>query len=358
MNKIEEFVNTKSKKNTQDFYRLALKKYFECINVNPDNYLNTKRDFEQDIKKFVSTLHNYAPITQRGYISVIKRFFYINDIDFKPKFWELNVKDKITKGYALTLDDKPSISQLKTILSYGDLKAKTLFTVLSSSGMRVSECLQITPDHIDFKSNPTMITLESSMTKGNRPRRVFISIEATNLLKEWLDGGRERYLRELEMCMTGIHQVDRNDKRVFPMKSCAARLLWKRLITKAGLNKKSIETNRYELHPHSLRKFFNSQMKTKIPEVIVEGLMGHSKYLDEAYNRYSLDEIKQHYLEGMSSLMIFETTPDLTDVQKQLSDKDNRIKELEKKMDEMNNTMLHLLAKKQIKLEENQTNGN
>jgi len=316
------------------------------IRSGQDKYLNKKRDYEADIKKFVDTLHNYAPITQRGYISVIKRFFYINDIDFKPKFWELNVKDKIKNGYALTLDDKPSITQLKTILSYGDLKAKTLFTILASSGMRVSECLRITPDHIDFNSDPTMITLESTMTKGNRPRRVFISSEATNLLSEWLNGGRERYLKELEMYMTGIHKVNRSDKRIFPIESCAVRLLWSRLLKKSGLDKKSIETGRYELHPHSLRKFFMSQMKTQIPEVIVEAIIGHSKYLDEAYRRYSLDEIKQYYLKGMSSIMIFESTPDLTEHNERISQLEHENLELTETVNEMKAQLIEIRLEK------------
>ncbi len=343
MNVIEEFINTKKKGNTKRFYELALNKYFNCIKADPNDYFKQNRDYEEDVKKFVKTLDKYAPITQKSYISVIKRFFYLNDIEFKSKFWELYVKDQIEKGSrALTLDDKPSLSQLKTILSYADLKTKTLVTVLSSSGLRIDECLKITPEDIDFNSKPTVITISSTSVKGiRRPRRVFISNEATNFLKEWLYGnngnlsGRERYLKRIDKNMKHIYKVDFQDKRVFPFNDSCARKSWYRAIIKAGLNKKCKETDRYELHIHSLRKHFMSQLKTVIPDVIVEALAGHNKYLDEAYRRYSLDEMKDFYLKGMSLLSVFETTPDLSGVNEEI----NQLKKDKEQMQETINEM-------------------
>ena len=76
-----------------------------------------------------------------------------------------------------------------------------------------------------------------------------------------------------------------------------------------------------------------SQMKTQIPEVIVEALSGHSKYLDEAYRRYSLDEMKEYYLKGMPSVMVFESTPDLTEVNKEIEDLKRENMELKKEME-------------------------
>jgi hypothetical protein len=87
-------------------------------------------------------------------------------------------------------------------------------------------------------------------------------------------------------------------------------------------------------------------MKTVIPEVIVEALVGHSKYLDDAYRRYSLDELKQYYLKGMPNLMIFETIPDLTEINEQLLEKDKQIQDLKNMMDEMKAQIMELRIEK------------
>ena len=55
------------------------------------------------------------------------------------------------------------------------------------------------------------------------------------------------------------------------------------------------ETNRIQLHIHQLRKFFRSQLALKCPVDIVEALMGHSSYLSEAYRRYTVKQMAEHY---------------------------------------------------------------
>lgn len=42
-----------------------------------------------------------------------------------------------------------------------------------------------------------------------------------------------------------------------------------------------------------------------IPETIVESLVGHKEYLDEAYRRYSKDEIREYYKKAEPNLYIF-----------------------------------------------------
>lgn len=343
MNTIKEFVNRKEKENTRLYYELTLNKFFDCIKTNPDNYFKSKRDYEADVIKFVATLRNYAPITQKTYISVIKRFFYLNDIDFKPKFWELEVRDKIEKGgYALTLDRKPTNTELKKILSYGDLKARALFTLLATSGLRISELLKVTLDDIDLDSKPALIKIKSTYVKGaRRSRWGFMSDEAKELLKEWLTPNksgvteRDKYVIEMKKQMRGVTKKSWDTDKLFPIGKSGVTRLWHRLIKNAELDKKYSETGRYEIHVHSLRKFFISQLKTEIPEVIVEAWAGHKKYLAEAYARYDIEEQKQFYLKGMHTLTIFRTTPDLTETNKeigQLKSDNDKFKELVERM--------------------------
>lgn len=53
-----------------------------------------------------------------------------------------------------------------------------------------------------------------------------------------------------------------------------------------------------------LRKFFRSQLALAIPRDIVEALMGHSGYLDEAYRRFTKKQRAEYYKKGEHLLTI------------------------------------------------------
>lgn len=331
--------------------------YFKSLNTTPNGYFKNKKQktkkYENDMKKFVSSINKLAPVTQKNYISVVKNFFLDNDVEFRHSFWKREVQNKIENGGALTLDRAPTTDELKKILSYGDLKDRSLFTFLATSGMRIGEALQIQLSDIDLKHDPAKISIRSTYVKGKRkPRWTFVSNECKDLLQAWVEpsnGGeseRERYLRittaKIKSCRPNKSTVD---NRVFPFGDCEARTSWYRLIHRAGVDQKSNETGRYELHVHALRKFFMSELKLELPEVIVEAYAGHSRYLDEAYKRYSLQQLADFYKKGMHRLSIFETTAGFNEINENLKVKDSQILNMEKMIEAMK-TRMQLLEMK------------
>ena len=77
-----------------------------------------------------------------------------------------------------------------------------------------------------------------------------------------------------------------------------------RTIRRAGLMTKSEpNSKRYDLHPHSLRKFFFSNLLAAgIDRGIVEGFMGHKFALDSAYLRLSDDQLRELYDKASDSM--------------------------------------------------------
>lgn len=73
-----------------------------------------------------------------------------------------------------------------------------------------------------------------------------------------------------------------------------------RRVDKAGLKEKmDLESARYAIHPHSLRKyFFTNALVAGIDRGIVEGWMGHKFGLDGACLRLGEDELAQEYLKA------------------------------------------------------------
>lgn len=53
-----------------------------------------------------------------------------------------------------------------------------------------------------------------------------------------------------------------------------------------------------------LRKWFLSQVKIAAPESVVEAWAGHAGYLDDAYRRYSKDQMREFYEKAELYLLI------------------------------------------------------
>jgi integrase len=84
------------------------------------------------------------------------------------------------------LDKVPSNAELRRILSHMDVKGKSLFLVLASSGMRIGEALRLKVEDVDLTSDPPKINIRGEYTKTGNPRIAFISFEARESLEEWL----------------------------------------------------------------------------------------------------------------------------------------------------------------------------
>ncbi|MCE2505157.1 MAG: site-specific integrase [Nitrosopumilaceae archaeon] len=58
--------------------------------------------------------------------------------------------------------------------------------VLSSSGIRLGELVQLELDDVNFETTPTTIRLRAETTKTRTERETYLTAEATNSLKEYL----------------------------------------------------------------------------------------------------------------------------------------------------------------------------
>ena len=345
MNEMNEFIELQRKKATRESYRTALNKYFKTIKTDPNTYFKDKRDYEKDITVFVTEIHNLSPTSQKNYVSVVRSFLLDNNVEPSKKFWR-KIRKQMKRGRALTLDRAPNHAELKQLLSYADMKTRLMILMSISSGMRVGELMSLVPADVDLEHDPAMITLRSTYTKTGDPRITFISDEAKELLKLWLlpreytddkgikryESERDRYLRNSIEKMKGIHgDKPKNDPRIFPVCESLFRHTLLILLKKTGLTKRSPETGRYEIHVHSFRKFFLSQMKLDIPVPIAEAFAGHSQYLDGSYRRYSREQLAEYYKKGMQRLMVFENK-DISEITEEMNKKEERIRELEETM--------------------------
>ena len=198
--------------------------------------------------------------------------------------------------------------------------------LLSSSGMRIGETLQLELDDINLEVVPTTIKILGKYTKTGSSRYSFISQEATEALKEWLK------IRE-ESLITLVHRsnINRrekiNNQRIFPFEHSTARFMWNEALRKAKLDHRDKTTRRMIFHPHVLRKFFRTKMATEIPVDIVEAIMGHEGYLTEVYRRHDVKGLAKFYMRAEHTVLVFGNTGDLTKIKAELETEKNDLTE-------------------------------
>ena len=308
MGSMEKFLSLYQSKSTIGAYRNGLNVYFSFIygksgqlEEKADKYLSDKRNIEGDLANFQNSLKGRPPKTINLYITAIRTFLIENNIELSQAFWKRLGRRRGRSNRARTLDKVPSNKELKTILSHMPIQGKSLYLLLSSTGMRIGEALKLQLEDIDLENNH--ITIRGENTKTGTSRHAFFSTEAKEYLAEWLKN-RARYL-EQATGRSARFVKNAEDNHLFPFNQNTAYFMWKTSLEKSGNGQKDRSTNRRVFHPHVLRKFFRTRMGSVIPVDVVEALMGHEGYLTEVYRKYATEDLAKFYKQGEYALQVF-----------------------------------------------------
>ena len=342
-----EFLETyKEKKNSHKCHRLNLKYYFNYVKVDPSKYFKKKRDYSTDYAEYAKTMTHLSRCTRASRLGTIKLFLEENDITIPKKTLR---KTKI-KNKPQTIDEIPSIEELKQILSHGNCKDRALFLFAATSGCRIMEILQLKfvdiPSIRKHERNekiifPVKVYIRSEISKNEEPRITFISSECWETLIEWLKE-RENYLNTAAKRINHRYKKDTKDDRIFPFSYSIAYKGWHRLLRKANFldkkNKVGIDpsTGIARMHLHVLRAFFKNRLiSANIQERYIETILGHIGYVGGAYDKYDDKTLADAYSQGEHALLVFTSTPDLSGVHAEMKEKDQRISDLERTMQEL-----------------------
>jgi integrase len=331
-----KWLETYSSKSTVRAYKWGLEQFFRALGFkgsfeeNAEAYFKEKRNFEEDVKTYFIQLQKAKtpPKSVNICLTSVKMFLMENGVELPMIFWR-RLKGRRKGSRALMLDKVPSNAELRRILSHMDIKGKSLFLVLASSGMRIGECLKLTVEDVDLTSDPARINIRGEYTKTGNPRVAFISSEAKEFLEEWLK------IRENEISIA-VKRSTRygkkaEDKRIWPFEANTAYYIWRSSIKKAQFDKRFQYNNsleRFMVHPHVLRKFFRTKMGQVIPVDVTEALMGHEGYLTEVYRRYSLEDLAKFYKQGEHTLLVFAESENVSRLRAEIEERNKQLQAL------------------------------
>lgn len=304
-------------------------------------YLAEDRNWDEDLREWILYLRDekeYSPETQNSYLSAVKMFFRRYRIEVSRFLWD-DLSRITERRRNITRDRIPSKDELKRVLNHLNLKGEALVLTLVSSGMRVSEVTQITHDDVFLDELPTRIELRAEYCKNKHGRTVFISAEATEKVKEWLEFKREKW-RSKGMDQEEMEKL-RQSNRIFPFGKTWATTLYTRALDDVGLGERDPNTNVRKLHLHTLRKFFRTKMSAVLPQQTVEALLGHRNNLAGAYRRIPLEKLREDYLEGETEVTIYATR---TTLKRELNGTKTEVEKLRERLDQRNGELEDLKA--------------
>jgi integrase/uncharacterized coiled-coil protein SlyX len=318
-----------------------------------------RRDWFKDLLSFAASFQGKPPKTAHTYVSAAKNWIEFSlDVEASRKQLRL-LNGRLPKGSrARTEESEINAAILRRIFTHLPLHGKALYLLLASSGIRIGEALQLKLSDVDLMTDPPKITVRAEYTKAGDTYISFISKEAKEVLEEWLKQ-REQYIRTSKnrgrgLAKTGFGRGVKSDSdgdRLFPFSNVVAEQMWYTALQKAGLTGRDPSTKRRTIHPHMLRKFFQSQMKyANVPEDVVEALIGHSGYLDEAYRRYTKEQIAEAYRKGEPYLLINvprEISEIQTHFQKEMDEMRGQIVDLTRKLTDNNSQLLKLMNERE-----------
>jgi len=307
----EQFPNL----NTKGAYASAVYSYLSIIydipkekKITPDlvekwetlaaRYLDEGRDPGKDLLQYALALADRPPKTARQYLAAVKDWLAFHEKEIPAKDLR-KLRQKTPRGGAMTVERDLDPAILRSILSHQDLKMRALTLLLVSSGMRIGEALRLTLDDVVLPENEIgRISIRGETSKNKNQRYTFCSNEAAAEIREWIKK-RPVYLVSAQHRGKSLG-ITKNteDPRLFPFSDNVAETAWEASVRAAGLHSRDPGTGRLQIHPHMLRKFFSSQMRLVVPIDVVEGLIGHSGYLSDAYRRYTKKQVQEFYLKA------------------------------------------------------------
>lgn len=265
---------------------------------------STDKVIEQ-IDKFIGELKakRLASGTIANYVKGVKALFRVNGI-------ELTLPYRIDRRVRYT-DRSPTSQELQKMIDLGDIRDKVIVSILALSGMRIDTLVKLEYRHVrkDLEADVehVHIHVEADITKGKYcDYDTFIRAEAVEYLRVYLEVRRNGtwYMPPEEIIDNSPIIRDQHSRGVRPVTPACIHRLVQKLYVKAGLIDKTKGKVRYGLRPHSIRKYFRTQLGSQgiMPTDYIEYMMGHAISTYNDIRMKGIDFLRSKY--AMAKLCI------------------------------------------------------
>ncbi|MCL5771949.1 MAG: tyrosine recombinase XerC [Actinobacteria bacterium] len=240
----------------------------------------------QDFLKFLDKYQYGNRTTIRKFSSYINYFKFLEQnslIDVQLS--QIISAPKIQKRFYKLLSESEISNLLKTIDGQDnfELRDRAIFELFYSTGVRISELVNITLDKIDLKNKEIKV-----FGKGRKERVVYLNDFALRKLNNYLDI-RNEFLFDKKNNFYKKNDFLFLNKNGNRLSERFIRILLDKYLKKAGINKK--------ISPHSIRHSFASHLLQNGASIkAVQELLGHENIsTTQIYTHLNLKKLKEDY---------------------------------------------------------------
>jgi hypothetical protein len=303
--------------------------------------------------------------TVRNYLKSTKLLCEMADININ---WR-KISRGIPKGKSHADDRIPTIEEIRKLIEYPDRRIKSIVYTMTSSGIRLGAWDFLQWGHIrpivrkDGLGNEIIVAAKIIVyANEDEESFTFISSEAYNALKDWMDYRQNagEQIDEGSWVMRDLWDTQVKQGSGFitkpqKLKSSGIKRLIERALWAQGLRSRLVTGKKR--HPfqavHSYRKWFKTRCEIGgMKPANVETLLSHSIGLSDSYYRPTENELLEEYLKVSKSLVINENNDDFREKIDVLSQKNETNEYIIKSLQQERNDAFIALSDQVMQLTE------
>jgi integrase len=317
-------------------------------------------DFIPYLKNGTKNGVDMSPKSVENYMSAVKSYLLYNDVEIST----IKFKDKVTMPAVYTEGELPlDAKDIREILNHCTnrrLKAYILF--LASSGCRAVEALAVRIKDINFNTDPTEINIRKEFTKTRTQRTVFITSEASEYLKQWIDWkytvryrNRPKPKSEDDLVFSRFLNTSRDPRSLYGKVLVEFQKVLE-LCDKNGLANRKEDgiLKRREISLHSFRRHVKTVLSNQVSADFSEAYIGHSNGRSSPYYRIKLEERRRIYKERCEKYLTYLSYGTVEAVGTSYVAK---LEEKEREIEELRAQLRHVEVTKDAELQQLQQSG-